>query len=42
MSINGLLQGDDIKHIREIAKRKDIFDLLARSLAPSIYGALFQ
>lgn len=29
---------DDVQNIKSIAKRKDVFDLLARSLAPSIYG----
>ena len=28
----------DIKNIREIAERDDVLDLLAKSLAPSIYG----
>lgn len=28
----------DIKNIREIAERDDVLELLARSLAPSIYG----
>lgn len=28
----------DIKNIREIAEREDILELLAKSLAPSIYG----
>lgn len=28
----------DIKNIRRMSRHKDIFDLLARSLAPSIYG----
>eukprot|EP01138_Halocafeteria_seosinensis_P007082 gb/GECG01007242.1/.p1 GENE.gb/GECG01007242.1/~~gb/GECG01007242.1/.p1 ORF type:complete len:869 (+),score=162.56 gb/GECG01007242.1/:1-2607(+) len=28
----------DIQHIRNLSKRKDVFDLLSRSLAPSIYG----
>ena len=28
----------DIKNIREIAKRDDVLELLAKSLAPSIYG----
>ncbi|KNE58792.1 hypothetical protein AMAG_04343 [Allomyces macrogynus ATCC 38327] len=28
----------DLQNIRRLAKRGDIFDLLARSLAPSIYG----
>ncbi|KAK1325679.1 hypothetical protein QJS10_CPA01g01674 [Acorus calamus] len=29
---------DDIKNIRKIAERKDTFDLLGNSVAPSIYG----
>lgn len=29
---------DDLTNIKEVAKRKDVFDLLARSVAPSIYG----
>lgn len=29
---------DDLHNIRLVARRKDIFELLARSLAPSIYG----
>ncbi|KAF6156122.1 hypothetical protein GIB67_024092 [Kingdonia uniflora] len=29
---------DDLKEIRKIAERKDAFDLLGNSLAPSIYG----
>ncbi len=28
----------DIRNINKLAKRKDIFDLLSQSLAPSIYG----
>jgi len=28
----------DIKHIKEISRRKNVFDLISRSLAPSIYG----
>ena len=28
----------DIRNINKLAKRKDIFDILAQSLAPSIYG----
>ena len=32
------MTGDDIKHIRSVAKRSDAFTLLSRSLAPSIYG----
>lgn len=29
---------DDIKNIKKIAERKDVVDLLGRSVAPSIYG----
>ncbi|KAL3700526.1 hypothetical protein R1sor_018548 [Riccia sorocarpa] len=29
---------DDLKNIKEISKRSDVFDLLGESLAPSIYG----
>ena len=29
---------EDIKKIRRMSRHKDIFELLARSLAPSIYG----
>ncbi|CAJ0563339.1 unnamed protein product, partial [Mesorhabditis spiculigera] len=32
------LGADDIKRIRKLAKDKDVFDIIARSLAPSIYG----
>lgn len=32
------LTDQDIKHITKLSKRKTIFDLLARSLAPSIFG----
>ncbi len=28
----------DIKEIKKLSKRNDIFDLMGRSLAPSIYG----
>jgi DNA replication licensing factor MCM3 len=34
----GDLTPEDEKHIRQVAKRGDVFELLARSLAPSIYG----
>ncbi|KAG5184700.1 MCM2/3/5 family-domain-containing protein [Tribonema minus] len=30
--------GQDVQHIRELAPREDILELLGRSLAPSIYG----
>ncbi|RLN14922.1 hypothetical protein BBJ28_00000916, partial [Nothophytophthora sp. Chile5] len=37
--VNGIVMtGDDLLHIREFAKREDSFDMLARSIAPSIYG----
>ncbi|CAG8787225.1 10649_t:CDS:2, partial [Gigaspora rosea] len=29
---------EDIKNIKKVSKTKDVFELLARSLAPSIYG----
>ncbi|KAK9056029.1 hypothetical protein SSX86_027122 [Deinandra increscens subsp. villosa] len=29
---------EDLKHIKQIAEREDSFELLSRSLAPSIYG----
>lgn len=29
---------EDIKNIRKMSRHNDIFNLLARSLAPSIYG----
>lgn len=28
----------DMTHIKEIGRRKNVFDLISRSLAPSIYG----
>ena len=30
--------GDDLKRIRELAKQKNVFDVLANSIAPGIYG----
>ena len=37
--VNGLvMRPTDIKHIKSVSKRNDIFTLLSRSLAPSIYG----
>ena len=33
-----VLQESDIPAIKKISKRTDVFDLLAKSLAPSIYG----
>ena len=32
------ISANDIKHIRKIAERKDLFDLLGKSVAPSIEG----
>ena len=32
---------DDLINIREISKRDDIFDILGRSIAPSIFGYSF-
>ena len=32
---------DDIKNVKAIAKRDDVFSLMSRSLAPSIYGHAF-
>ena len=37
--VNGLvMRPTDIKYIKSVAKRNDVFTLLSRSLAPSIYG----
>lgn len=33
-----LLTDIDIQHIKQLSKRQDIFELLSRSLAPSIFG----
>ena len=30
--------GDDLKRIRELSKQKNVFDVLANSIAPGIYG----
>ncbi|KAG6420553.1 hypothetical protein SASPL_117085 [Salvia splendens] len=38
MSQNLQYSSDDMKNIRKISERDDTFDLLANSLAPSIYG----
>ena len=38
MSQNLQYSSDDMKNIRKISERNDTFDLLANSLAPSIYG----
>jgi len=32
------LTGDDIKVMKKLAKKNDVFDVLSRSIAPSIYG----
>ena len=32
------LSGEDIRHIKEISTKKNCFDILSESLAPSIYG----
>lgn len=32
------LSGDDLRNIKEVSKRHDVFDVLANSVAPSIYG----
>ena len=32
---------EDVKHIKKVAKKKDIFNRLTRSVAPSIYGHEF-
>lgn len=32
---------EDLKNIKKIADRQDIFDLLANSLAPSIFGHIW-
>lgn len=36
--ITPALTAEDLKHIRKIAERKDLFDLLSKSVAPSIQG----
>ena len=33
-----IFTGEDLRNIREISNRTDIFDILSNSLAPSIYG----
>ena len=35
------ISGEDIKHMRKMAEREDIFDLLSKSIAPSIQGHEF-
>ncbi|RKP28061.1 MCM2/3/5 family-domain-containing protein [Syncephalis pseudoplumigaleata] len=32
------MTANDVQNIRQVAKRRNVFDLLARSVAPSIYG----
>ena len=32
------ITGDDLRHIKEISGRSDVFDVLANSFSPSIYG----
>lgn len=32
------LSGEDIRHIKEVSQRNDVFEVLADSLAPGIYG----
>lgn len=34
-------RGEDIRNIKELSGRNDIFDILANSFAPSIYGHQF-
>lgn len=41
MSQNLQYSSDDMKNIRKISERDDVFDLLGNSLAPSIYGHLW-
>ncbi|KAL7142515.1 hypothetical protein ABFS83_08G128400 [Erythranthe nasuta] len=41
MSQNLQYSSDDMKNIRKVSERDDAFDLLANSLAPSIYGHLW-
>ncbi|KAL0300596.1 UNVERIFIED_CONTAM: DNA replication licensing factor MCM32 [Sesamum radiatum] len=41
MSHNLQYSSEDMKNIRKISERDDAFDLLANSLAPSIYGHLW-
>ena len=33
-----LISEDDVAQIRKISERKDVLDILTRSVAPSIYG----
>ena len=32
------LSGDDIRNIKEISQRNDVFEVISESLAPGIYG----
>lgn len=32
------LTGDDLRNIKDLSQRSDVFDVLANSVAPSIYG----
>ena len=32
------INGNDLENIKQVSRRSDIFDLLSRSIAPSIYG----
>ena len=32
------INGNDLENIKQVSRRADIFDLLSRSIAPSIYG----
>jgi DNA replication licensing factor MCM3 len=32
------LTGDDIRHIKEVSSRNDVFEVLGNSIAPGIYG----
>ncbi|CAI9760112.1 unnamed protein product [Fraxinus pennsylvanica] len=41
MAHNLQYSSDDMKNIRKISERDDVFDVLANSLAPSIYGHLW-
>ena len=38
LGVTGTITPNDIKNIREISARKDVFELLGRSVAPSIFG----
>ena len=35
------MSGDDVKVIKKMAKKKNLFDIISRSIAPSIYGHNF-